>query len=83
MSLEQRQSCNQGINAHCKDINALITEIYRTFSGQSSYFIKNNFYKKDARYNLRTPNLLSQSKITITQFVFTRFICVPVTCGTS
>ena len=57
MSLEERLIRDQGISVHRKHINTLLTEIYKTFSGENPYFMKTIFTKKDAIYNLKTSNL--------------------------
>ena len=61
MSLEELLIHDQGV--HRKHINTLLTEIYKTFSGRSPYFVKSIFTKKDVTYNLRTSNLLTLFKI--------------------
>ena len=63
MSLEELLIHDQGISVHRKHINTLLTEIYKTFSGRSPYFVKSNNTKKDVIYNLRTSNLLTLVKI--------------------
>ena len=62
MSLEGLLIHDQGISVHRKHINTLLTEIYKTFSGENPYFMKSIFTKKDVIYNLRTSNLLTLPK---------------------
>ena len=54
MSLEELLIHDQGISVHCRHINTLLTEIYKTFSGENPYFLKSIFKKKDVIYNLET-----------------------------
>ena len=68
MSLEELLIHGQGINVHCKHINTLLTEIYKTFSGENPYFMKSISTKKDLIYNLRTSNLLTLPKINTKRF---------------
>ena len=63
MHLEVQLIHDQGISVHRKHINTLLTEIYKTFSGENLYFMKSIFTKKDVIYNLRTSNLLILLKI--------------------
>ena len=46
MSLEELLIHNQGISVHHKHINTLLTEIYKTFSGENPYIMKSIFTKK-------------------------------------
>ena len=75
MSLEELLIRDQGISVHRKHINTLLTEVYKTFSGENPYFMKSVFTKKDVIYNLRTSNLLTLPK----SLVFTYLVFVPVT----
>ena len=68
MSLEELLIFDQGISVHRKQINTLLTEIYKTFSGENTYFMKSIFTKKDLIYNLRTSNLLTLSNINTKRF---------------
>ena len=68
MSLEELPIRDQGISVHRKQINTLLTEIYKTFSGENPYFMKSIFTKKDVIYNLRTSNLLTLTKINTKRF---------------
>ena len=68
MSLEELLIHDQGISAHRKHINILLTEIYKRFSGENPYFMKSIFTKKDVIYNLRTSNLLILPKINTKRF---------------
>ena len=77
MSLEELLIRDQGISVHRKHINTLLTEVYKTFSGENPYFMKSIFTKKDVIYNLRTSNLLTLPK----SLVFTYLVFVPVTYG--
>ena len=79
MSLEELLIRDQGISVHRKHINTLLTEVYKTFSGENPYFLKSVFTKKDVIYNLRTSNLLTLPK----SLVFTYLVFVPVTYGIS
>ena len=79
MSLEELLIRDQGISVHRKHINTLLTEVYKTFSGENPYFMKSVFTKKDVIYNLRTSNLLTLPK----SLVFTYLVFVPVTYGIS
>ena len=54
VSLEELLIHDQGISVHCRHINTLLTEIYKTFSGENPYFLKSIFKKKDVIYNLET-----------------------------
>ena len=54
---------DQGISVHRKHNNTLLTEIYKTFSGENPYFMKINSTKENGIYNLRTSNLLALIKI--------------------
>ena len=62
MSLEELPIHDKGISVHLKHINTLLTEIFKTFSGENPYFMKSIFKKKDVIYNLRTSNLLTLTK---------------------
>ena len=73
MSLEERLIRDQGISVHRKHINTLLTEIYKTFSGENPYFMKSIFTKKDVIYNLRTSNLLTLPKINTKRLGFYYF----------
>ena len=68
MSLEDLLIHDQGFHVHCKHINTLLTEIYKTFSGENSYFMESIFTKKDVTYNIRTSNFLTLPKINIKRF---------------
>ena len=68
MSLEELLIRDQGISVHRKHINTLLTEIYKTFSGENPYFMKSISTKKDVIYNLRTSNLLTLPKINTKRF---------------
>ena len=68
MSLEELLIHDQGISVHRRHINTLLTEIYKTFSGENPYFMKSIFTKKDVIYNLRTSNLLTLPKINTKRF---------------
>ena len=68
MSLEELLIRDQGISVHRKHINTLLTEVYKTFSGENPYFMKSVFTKKDVIYNLRTSNLLTLPKINTKRF---------------
>ena len=63
MSLEELLILDQGISAHRKQINTLLTEIYKTISRENPYFIKSMFAKKDAIHSLGTSNSLTLIKI--------------------
>ena len=83
MSLEELLIRDQGISVHRKHINTLLTEVYKTFSGENPYFMKSVFTKKDVTYNLRTSNLLTHPKQIQKGLVFTLLVFVPVTYGIS
>ena len=83
MSLEELIIHDQGISVHRKHINTLLTEIYKTFSGENPYFMKSIFTKKDVIHNLRTSNLLTLPKINTKSLVFTFLVFVPVIYGIS
>ena len=57
MSLEELLIHGQGINVHRKYINTLLTEIYKTFSGENPYFMKSISTKK--RSNIQSKNFKS------------------------
>ena len=63
MSLEELLIHDHGISVHRRHINHLLTEIYKTFSGENSYFMKSIFMTENVTYNLRTLNLLTQCKM--------------------
>ena len=46
MFLEELLIHDQGVSVHRKYINTLLTEIYKTFSGENPYFMKSIFTKK-------------------------------------
>ena len=50
MSLEELLIHDQDITVYRKHKNTLLTEIYKTFSGKNSYFMKRIFTKKDVIY---------------------------------
>ena len=54
MSLEELLICDQGISVHLKQINTLLTKIYKTFSVENPYFMKSIFTKK--RCNIQPKN---------------------------
>ena len=54
MSLEELLIRDEGVSVHRKQINSLLTEMYKTFSGENSYFMKSIFPEKDVISNLRT-----------------------------
>ena len=68
MSLEELLIHDQDITVYRKHKNTLLTEIYKTFSGKNSYFMKRIFTKKDVIYNKRTSNLLTLPKINRKRF---------------
>ena len=68
MPLEELPIHDQGISLHRKQINILLTKIYKTFSGGNLYFLKSIFTKKDLLDNLRTTNLLTLPKINTKKF---------------
>ena len=68
MSLEELLIHDKGISLHRKHINILLTEIYKTFSGENPCFMKSVFMKNDVIYNFRTSNLLILPKINTKRF---------------
>ena len=68
MSLKELIIQDQGISVHRKHTNTLLTEIYKIFSGENSYFKGSIFTKKDVIYNLRTSNLLTLARINTKRF---------------
>ena len=46
ISLEELLIDDQGISVHRKHINPILTEIYKTFSGENPYFMTSIFIKK-------------------------------------
>ena len=68
MSLEELLILDQGISVRRRHMNTLLTEIYKTFSGENPYFMKSIFTKIDAIYNLRTSNLLTIPKVNTKRF---------------
>ena len=66
VSLEKLQ--DQVISFHRKHKNTLLTEIYKTFSGENPYFMKSILTKKDVMYNLRTSSLLTLPKVNTKRF---------------
>ena len=56
MSLEELPIRDQGISVHRKHINTLLTEIYKTFSGENPYFMKSIFAN---RCNIQSKNIKS------------------------
>ena len=63
---------DQGISVRCEQIDTLLTDIYKTFSGENLYFMKSISFsrktKKDVLYNLKTSNLLTLPKINTKRF---------------
>ena len=57
MSLEELLIRDQGISVHLKQINTLLTKIYKTFSVENPYFMKSIFTKK--RFNIQSKNIKS------------------------
>ena len=53
MSLEELLIRDEGVSVHRKQINNLLTEMYKTFSGENSYFMESIFPEKDVISNLR------------------------------
>ena len=68
MSLDELLIHEQGISVLRKHINTLLSEIYKTFSGENLYFMKSIFTRKDVIYSLRTSNLLTLSTVNIKRF---------------
>ena len=83
MSLEELLNHDQGISVHRKHINTLFTKIYKTFSGENPYFMKNIFTKKDVIYYLRTSNLLTLPKMNTKRVGLILLVFMPVTYGIS
>ena len=54
VSLKELLNSDQGSSVHRKDTNTLLSEIYKTYSGDNPYFMKSIFTKRDVMYNLRT-----------------------------
>ena len=49
MFLDELLIHDEGISVHRKHVNTLLTEIYKTFSGENLYFMKSIFTKKDVQ----------------------------------
>ena len=73
MSLKELLEIDKGMSVHCKHIKTLVTEIYKTFSGENPSFMKSLFTKRNVSYNLRTSNLLSFPKIKTIRFGLNAF----------
>ena len=62
MALEELLNRDQGITVHCKNI----IKIFKTFSGENPYFMKNTFMKKmqDTAKERQTcyPNMKSPTR---------------------
>ena len=50
---------DQGVSVHRKHNNTLLTEIYKTFSGEKSLFHENQFDER--KWNIQSKNIKSLS----------------------
>ena len=53
VSLVELLTRNQGITVHCKHLNILLTETYKTTSGKNSCFMENFFPEKRCKIQFK------------------------------
>ena len=63
LNLDKLVELDNSITIHIKNIITLLTEVYKTTSGENPIFMYKIFTQKKQYYNLRITNLLSFAKV--------------------
>ena len=63
LNLDKLVELDKSTTIHIKNIITLLTEVYKTTSGENSIFMNKIFTPKKQYYNLRITNLLSFPKV--------------------